>query len=206
MAGEGIIVSTSYLPPIGYVSALLKAPEIIVELDETYPKQTYRNHCCIYGPNGKQTLSIPVNKPGGNHTKTRDIRISYALPWNKTHWRAIEAAYNNSPFFMYYQDYFIPFYEKEYEFLADINSKILETVFRLLRISRPLSFTETYVSKPEGFRDLRQELTQKHAPSVCPVYTQTFAEKHGFIPNLSIIDLLFNLGPETPDYLDSILE
>jgi hypothetical protein len=205
MAGEGIIVSTSYLPPIGYVSALLKASEIVIELDETYPKQTCRNHACIYSPNGKQTLSIPVHKPGGNHTKTRDIRISYALPWNKTHWRAIEAAYNNSPFFIYYQDYFIPFYEKEYEFLADLNSEILETVFRILRISRPLRFNETYVSNPEGLRDLRQELTEKHARAVCPVYTQTFAEKHGFIPNLSIIDLLFNLGPETPEYLQSIL-
>ena len=204
MADEGIIVSTSYLPTIGYISALLKAREIVIELDETYIKQTCRNHANIYGPNGIQTISIPVNKPGGNHTKTRDIRISYALPWHKTHWRAIEAAYNNSPFFLYYEHYFIPFFEKEYEFLVDLNSEILETLFRLLQVSKEIRFTGTYIKKPEGMRDLRRELTAKHVTAICPLYTQTFAEKHGFISNLSIIDLLFNVGPETTEYLHSM--
>ncbi len=204
MAGEAIIVSTSYLPPARYVSVLLKAGQIVIELEETYPKQTCRNHANIYGPNGKQTLSIPVNKPGGNHTKTRDIRISYALPWHKTHWKAIEAAYNNSPFFLYYQDYFRPFFEKEYDFLADLNSEILETLFRLLGVSKQVRFTETYVKHPEGILDLRTELTSKYAGVICAPYTQTFTEKHGFIPNLSIIDLIFNLGQETTEYLLSI--
>ena len=204
MAGESIIVSTSYLPPLAYVSALFKAGEAVIEMHETYPKQTCRNHTCIYGPNGKQTLSIPVTRPGGNHTKTRDILISYALPWQRTHWRAIEAAYNNSPFFLYYKDYFIPFFDKEYEFLADYNWEILETVFRLLRISREVRLTETYVKTPEGMTDLRNELTAKHAEFNNPPYTQTFSERFGFIPNLSILDLLFNLGPETPEYLNLV--
>ena len=205
MAGESIIVSTSYLPPLAYVSALFKAGEAVIEMHETYPKQTCRNHACIYGPNGRQTLSIPVNKPQGNHTKTCDVRISYALPWQKTHWRSIEAAYNNSPYFLYYQDYFKVFFEKEYELLADFNSEILETLYRLLRMSGPVRFSETYVKNPEGLRDLRQQLTAKHSEISAPVYTQTFSEKHGFIPNLSIIDLIFNLGPETPEYLQSVL-
>lgn len=204
MAGESIIVSTSYFPPIGYFAALFKAREIFIDLEETYTKQTCRNHTNIYGPNGKQTLSIPVTRPGGNHTKTRDILISYALPWQRTHWRAIEAAYNNSPFFLYYKDYFIPFFDKEYEFLADYNWEILETLFRLLRISREIRLTETYVRNPEGMPDLRTELTAKHAAFNNPSYTQTFSERHGFISNLSIIDLIFNLGPETPEYLHLI--
>jgi len=204
MAGERIIVSTSYFPPIAYFAALFKAREIFIDLEETYTKQTCRNHTCIYGPNGKQSLSIPVNKPGGNHTKTRDILISYALPWQRTHWRAIEAAYNNSPFFLYYKDYFIPFFDKEYEFLADYNWEILETLFRLLRISREIRLPESYVKKTEGMLDLRNALTAKHAEFNNPPYTQTFSERFGFIPNLSILDLLFNLGPETPDYLNLI--
>jgi len=201
MAGETIIVSTSYLPPIGYFAALINAGKIYIELDETYPKQTCRNHANIYGPDGRQTLSIPVKKPHGNHTKTRDIRISYALPWNKTHWRAIETAYNNSPFFLYYQDYFRPYFEKEYDCLVDLNSEILKTVFRLLRISKEIRYSETYVKEPAGMHDFRKELTAKHAAAVCPSYTQTFGEKHGFIPNLSIIDLIFNVGPEASEYL-----
>ncbi|MCX6282930.1 MAG: WbqC family protein [Bacteroidetes bacterium] len=205
MEGENIIVSTSYLPPLGYVSALMRAGESVIDLYETYPKQTCRNHTNIYGPGGKQTLSIPVNKPAGNHTRTMDIRISYALPWNKTHWRAIEAAYNNSPYFLYYQDYFRPFFENEYDFLADFNSEILETVYRLLRISGRIRFAETFVRYPEGMRDLRNELTAKHAMAICPPYTQTFSEKHGFLSNLSIIDLVFNLGPEAAEYLQSVI-
>jgi len=176
----------------------------MIDLEETYPKQTCRNHAHIYSPNGKQILSIPVHKPGGNHTKTRDIRISYELPWNTIHLRAIEAAYNNSPFFLHYQDYFRPFFSKKYLFLADINSEILETLFRLLRISKQIRYTESFVKQPAGMIDLRQELTAKHALDSCPPYTQTFAEKHGFIPNLSIIDLIFNLGPETLEYLHSV--
>jgi len=204
MNGERIIVSTSYLPPIGYVSALLKARETVIDLEETFPKQTCRNHAGIYGPNGRQSLSVPVSRPGGNHTKTRDVRISYALPWNKTHWRAIEAAYNNSPFFLYYKDYFIPFYSKKYEFLADLNSEILETLLRLLQVSKQIRYAETYIKQPEGMVDLRVLLTAKHATANCPPYTQTFSEKHGFISNLSIIDLIFNSGPETAEYLQTV--
>jgi len=204
MADERIIVSISFLPPIGYIAALMKAGEVVIELDETYPKQTCRNRADIYGPNGKQTLIVPVSKLRGNHTRTRDIRISYALPWYKIHRRSIEAAYRNSPFFLYYQDYFLPFFEKKYEFLVDFDSEILETLFRVLQISKEIRFTESYLKQPEGLLDLRQDLTAKHATAICPPYTQTFAEKHGFIPNLSIIDLLFNVGPETLDYLKSI--
>lgn len=188
------------------MSALRKAARVITDLDETYPRQTCRNRACIYGPNGRQTLSIPVNKPGGNHTKTRDIRVSYDLPWQNTHWRSIGAAYSNSPYFLYYADYFRPFYEKKFEFLADINSEILESLCRLLRISADFSLSETYEKVPAGLRDLRLSLTAKQAAAACPPYTQTFAEKHGFLSNLSIIDVIFNLGPESAEYLDSVRE
>lgn len=201
MAGEGIIVSTSYLPPCGYVSAILKASEFFIELYETYPKQTFRNHACIYGPNGKQILSIPVTKPGGNHTLTKDVLIANSQSWQRIHWRAIETAYSNSPYFLYYQDYFRPFYEKPFELLADFNAEILLTVFRLLQFDADCRFTGSYEKHPSSLADHRNDLTSKHASALCPVYTQTFSERHGFIPNLSVLDLIFNLGPEAKEYL-----
>ena len=205
MGVEGIIVSTAYFPPLGYVSALLKAGHAVIELHETYPKQTCRNHAGIYSPNGRQTLSVPVTKPEGNHSKTKDIRIAPGLSWQRTHWRSIEAAYSNSPFFLYYQDYFRPFFEKPYEFLADVNSEILETLLRLLQIPTSISFSESYIVSPPNLKDLRLSLTAKHAEAYCPLYTQTFSEKHGFIPNLSVLDLIFNLGPESAEYLALVL-
>jgi hypothetical protein len=203
MEAESIIVSTSYFPPIGYILVLQRAKEIFIELQETYPKQTCRNHFCIYSPNGKQTLSVPVNKTMGNHTLTRDIRIRHDLPWQKVHRRSVEAAYNNSPFFIYYKDYFLPFFDKKYNFLTDLNSEILETIFRILHIQKELKFTESYIKVPVHLTDHRLDLTAKHDDFICPPYFQTFSEKYGFIPNLSILDLIFNLGPEAEEYLNS---
>ena len=104
-----LLIATSYLPPALYMAETAKADEIIIEAFETYTKQTCRNHCLIYGPNGRQTLSIPVIKVNGNHTITKDIRISTHQPWQKIHWRSIKTAYSNSPFFLFYQDYLSPF-------------------------------------------------------------------------------------------------
>lgn len=171
---------------------------------ETYPKQTCRNHAWICGPNGKQILSVPVNKPSGNHTLTRDVRCDNSVDWQRIHWRAIETAYSNSPYFLYYQDYFRIHYQKKYDFLADVNSEILDTIFRLMHFQRDWSFTQTWERQPAELTDLRLSLTAKHATAECPPYTQTFMEKLGFFPNLSVLDVLFNLGPESPDYLLSV--
>ncbi len=99
-----VLLTTAYFPPVGYMAEVLRADTVVIEVHETYPKQTCRNHCVIQGPNGRQTLSIPVTRINGNHTKTRDILISTHEPWQKTHWRSIQTAYNNSPFFLYYLD------------------------------------------------------------------------------------------------------
>jgi hypothetical protein len=206
MEYERIIVSTSYLPPLGYTLALMRAGEVFVDLHETYPKQTCRNHCNIYGPNGKQVLSVPVRKTMGNHTPTLEIIPVNEIPWQNIHWRSIEAAYSNSPFFQFYQDDFLPFFTKKYDFLVDLNSDILSAVMRILHIECKVSFTSSYVRHPEGLTDRRTDLTSKHSVLMTPPYSQTFSEKHGFIPNLSIIDLIFNLGPEAEGYLRAIPE
>lgn len=179
------IFSTAYLPPISYIRDCLRSETVIVEIHETYRKQTTRNHCLIAGPNGKQQLTIPVIKVNGNHTKTKDIRIADSGSWQRSHWRSIETAYNKSPFFLYYRDYFEPIYLKESQFLLDFNTKLLEVIFHLLKIEKKILFTDHFENRtidPKPLDHLK--------------YHQVFEEKSGFLNDLSIIDLIFNLGPE----------
>jgi hypothetical protein len=201
-----ILVSTSYLPPISIISACLGSEKVIIEGFETYTKQTCRNHCVIYGPNGPQILSIPVYKVYGNHTMVKDIQISYSSPWQKIHWRSIETAYNNSPFFLYYRDHFEPFYRKRIENLLEFNTELLKVIFNLLGLEKKIGFTDHYMSQPEEMTNKRSLVNKKMNSSKTsfPEYQQTFNPKFGFLPNLSVIDLLFNLGPEAADYLLSL--
>ncbi len=193
------LLSTAYFPPIAYMVKTIGAEEICIESWETYTKQTCRNHCKIGGPNGVQTLTIPVIKINGNHTLTRDIKISDSLPWQKTHWRSIETAYNNSPFFLYYQDLFSPFFQKKYNFLLDLNINILETIFKAIKQNTRVSISSQF--NPLTNNDNRNDLVSKKIDFQHPVYQQPFSERNGFLNNLSIIDLIFNLGPESHPYL-----
>jgi hypothetical protein len=195
-----MILPTSYLPPVSYMAEALRGEEIVIEAYETYLKQTCRNHCSIVGPNGKLTLSIPVIKVNGNQTLTKDIRISYLQEWQKIHWRSIETAYSNAPYFLYYRDHFHPLFLKTQEFLLDFNQGMLEAVFQSLKINKSVRFSEFY--DKEINRERAAQLVSKKVGSVNPEYRQVFHERHGFIPNLSIIDVIFNLGPETTGYLE----
>jgi hypothetical protein len=185
-----ILLSTAYLPPISYIAEFFRPDEITIEIFETYQKQTIRNHCEIYGPNGKQKLSIPVIKVNGNHTLTKDIRISYIQDWQKIHWRSIETAYNNSPFFLYFKDYFEPFFLKKFDFLLDFNTKLMEVLFLILRIDKEINFTDHFENRINDRRNL-----------LLSSYTQVFGPRWDFLPDLSIIDVIFNLGPEANTYL-----
>ena len=197
-----LVISTAFLPQISYVSACIHADVIFIENYETYPKQTIRNHCTICGPNGKQLLSIPVIKPDGNRTKTKDVRISDSLPWQKMHWRSIQTAYSNSPFFLYYSDYFEPFFEKKQEFLVDLNTSLLETILRILKEEKKITGTDQFEKEVSEKTDRRFRWGKKYSiiHSDFPVYTQVFTPRQDFIPDLSILDLIFNLGPEARDY------
>jgi len=198
-----VLRSTAYLPPVSYISGCLHTEEVLIERFETYPKQTCRNHCYIYGPNGLQTLTIPVIKVHGNHTLTKDIRIATSTPWQRLHWRSIETAYNNSPFFLYYKDEFEKVLEKQFDYLLDLNTTLLETIFNILRFDKRIGFTDHFLKIPDGIEDHRESSKKKKATSndAFPPYTQVFSLKHGFIADLSIIDLIFNLGPESSDFL-----
>ena len=152
------LLPTSYLPPLTYMAEMAFGGEVLIELYETYPKQTYRNRCEIYGANGMLPLSIPVFKPGGSHTKTKDIQISYHDGLQHIHWISLQSAYNTSPYFLYYKDYFEPFYLKKYKYLTDFNSELLETIIRLTGIKCDISYTEQYHKQLVDLKDMRKKL------------------------------------------------
>ncbi len=194
------LLPTAYLAPISYYAILLKHPNCTIELYEHFVKQSIRNRCEIYGANGKLRLTIPKERKGSSKTLIKNIKISYKQNWQKEHWNAIQSAYNSSPYFEYYKDELQPFFEKQEEYLVDFNSKLQEITLKLLQEENTTKPTQEYVHEG-NFSDLRNYhwklKNQKQ-------YDQVFMEKHGFIPNLSILDLLFNLGPESADYLYNV--
>lgn len=192
-------ISTAYLGPIQLYTKLLAYDQICLEAQENYLKQTYRNRCIIAAANGPQALTVPIVKPDTLKCLTKDIRISDHGNWRHLHWNALVSAYRMSPFFEYYEEDFAPFYEKKYEFLLDFNEALREVVCQLIDIQPQIRYTTDY--QADVTADFREIIRPKHEgndPSFQPVpYYQVFQEKQGFLPNLSIVDLLFNMGPES---------
>lgn len=195
------LLTTAYLPPIEYIEKCLDH-DIQLEVCEHYIKQSFRNRALIATANGIQTLTVPVVH-FANKMPILDVRIDYAMPWQRQHWRSIDAAYSGSPYFMYFQDYFRPFYEKKFEFLFDFNTEITATILKLMgkdfKPSRTHDFVLDYKAKEE-VNDLRATIHPKlrneaDYPFKHKAYTQIFEDRIGFVPNLSIIDYLFNEGP-----------
>lgn len=197
MIQSTIYFSTAYLPPVSYYAALVKADKVFLEYHENYTKQSYRNRCHIAAANGLMALSIPVEKPRKEKILTRDIRISEHGDWQTQHWRSISSAYNSSPFFEYYQDDFQPFFENKWDFLWDYNLELLNLTFKLLDISPEINFTSEFLTNLDNGTDLRDNIHPKKECIIeCEEYFQVFENKFSFIPDLSIIDLLFNMGNE----------
>lgn len=192
-------ISTAYLGPIQLYTKLYSYPEIMLEVQENYLKQTYRNRCIIAAANGAQALTVPIEKPQTLKCLTKDIRISDHGNWRHLHWNALVSAYNMSPFFEYYEDDFAPFYEKKYEFLLDFNETLREVVCELIDMQPNIRETTEYRHTAEhDFRNIiSPKGTQTDNDFVPAEYYQVFKNKYGFLSNLSIVDLLFNMGPES---------
>jgi len=195
-----MLLSTAYLPPVHYFQKIVSAEKVFIEKHEHFVKQTFRNRCRILGANGVQVLSIPLVN---THEKSfiTEKKIAYGQNWQRQHWRSIESAYRNSPFFIYYADELKMFYENKFEFLFEYNTELLKTLLMLLKLKKEIHFTENF--EKEAKDDLRDmsSYTEPADLNLKP-YTQVFSDKHGFQSNLSIIDLLFNKGPESKDLLN----
>ena len=208
MKYEKTVFSTAYFPPISYFVYMLAAENPIIDGYEHYHKQSYRNRCNIYNSNGLQSLVIPVTRPLGNHTPTSQIQISFREPWQRTHWRSIESAYNKSPFFMYYSEEVKTMLYSEEVNLVTYNQSIFASLCNLLELEIEPGSTERYY---EGMsEDFRNSISPKSIITDMNVllnkkpYYQVFEDRNGFIPDLSILDLLFHLGPESGYFLNTL--
>ena len=197
-----ILIHPTYFPSISHFTAMVQADKLIFEVEDNFQKQTNRNRMYIYSPNGIQLLNIPVkHSPAGRHQKFKDVKIETAFDWQKQHFKSLEAAYRTSPFFEYFEDDIRPVFEKKHTFMMDLNFQIMEIVTDCLGMDFKYEKTTEYFHEVSGVNDLRHLANGKKDPATFEPYTQVFEEKHGFINNLSILDLLFNEGRYAMDYL-----
>ncbi len=196
-----ILISTAYLPPVEYFSLILPYAELLVESEENYLKQTYRNRCYILSSHGSQLLTVPVYLGSSHKTPIKEIRIDYSKRWQQVHLRAITASYGSSPYFQFYFEELQRIILKDHLFLLDLNDELMELILKILGLSKKLSHTTRFESVGVREHDLRYKISpKKPAPHIPEKYPQVFSPDH-IIPGMSIVDLVFNTGPEAWRYL-----
>ena len=199
-----VLLSTTYFGPVQWYQKLYRADCVQIEQWESFQKQTYRNRCLIATTQGIQALTIPVVR--GETSLIKDLRISDHGNWRHLHWNALQSAYGESPFFEYYQDDIRPFYEKHWTYLLDFNEEIRQRMCELIDIQPQVRYSQAFLPITDALsNDYRFAINPKHPgedPDFTPKpYYQVYQQKHGFLPNLSVLDLLFNMGPESIFYL-----
>ncbi|MBA3284084.1 MAG: WbqC family protein [Nitrosopumilus sp.] len=198
-----IILPIAYLPPISWFSVFINYENVLIEKQENYIKQTYRNRCRIFSANGVIDLTIPV-KHQHKKIKIDEVEISYKEDWQKIHWRAIFSAYNNSPYFEFFKDELEYFCSNKFKYLFDYNLELIKLVLKLMKLKSKINFTNEFAEIQENdFRKLihpkKENLFYYPSP-----YEQVFSSKFNFTPNLSILDLLCMKGTETLAFLGEI--
>ena len=188
-----VLLPTAYWGSIAYQAYLLQH-DCLIEVNEHFVKQSIRSRCQILGANKPLTLNVPRVRKSSSKTAVKDLYINYDHPWQKEHWQSIMSSYRSSPYFEYYEEEIEPLYKEKSNTLLEFNTRIQNKLFELINIDKELQFTTSYQKEFEGL-DLRSH----HFVTDCPSYTQVFGTD--FTPNLSILDLLFNEGPNSETYL-----
>ena len=200
---KNVLLPIFYLPPISWFSVFLDPEnEVVFEQYESFPKQTYRNRTNIYGANGKLSLIIPINHTANREMK--DTEISYREDWQKIHWKSIKTVYQGSAYFEYYEDKFEVLYDKKEKFLLDFNLKSIDIIQKILKTEKAQSLNEEYFKNPSEINFREKFSTKKESEFEMEAYYQIFADKFGYLKDLSIIDLICNKGPESVTYLKNI--
>lgn len=201
-----LLLHPGYFPNCINMACLVQH-EVTWEVWDNFQKQTYRNRCYIATDRGRLMLNIPIRHVGGStgRQRYRDVRIENTYSWQRQHWRSLETAYRAAPFFEYFEADVKPLFDTTFTFLLDLNLATIESVCTLLKLTFPQARTRSFVTPPEGIKDARF-LIEAKKDDVCevPRYVQVFQERHGFLPNLSVLDLLFNEGIAAVEYLRSV--
>lgn len=199
------LFSTAYLPPVAYMAALMQHPDALIEAKETFPKQTYRNRTVIMTAEGVRTLSVPVLRT--NHSRTEEVGIDYRERWNIIHMRTLTAAYSASPYFLYYKDELEEMLMQRFDRLIDLNQTLLGWLLKQLKIDSSLDYTTDWQPPTGEKHDFRYRFSPKtpYPTDSFKSYYQVFEDRIPFTPNLSVVDLLMNLGPEAKEYLKKVM-
>ena len=193
-----ILIHPNYFPNIHQFTQIIKANNILFEVSDNYQKQTFRNRTYIYGANGKLGLFIPVIHTHNNRELFKDVKISYDSNWMDLHLKSLQSAYRSSPYFEYFEDDFIKLYSEKEKFLADFNIKCIRLISNLLDLDLDYKISGEYVEKTNDIIDLRDLSNARKEKKIdTPKYIQVFESKHGYINNLSILDLIFSEGPNS---------
>lgn len=196
------VLHPAYFPNVAFFSVFEKADKVVWEYEDNYQKQTFRNRTHICTDRGKHMLSIPIVHTKGEHGRQayKEVKIDNSNPWQRQHWRTLETAYRTSPYFEFYEDDLKPLFERTHELLIHLNLDTINTLCDILQLEMPKQRTEKYSAvHTNDYRFLvnaKKDLEQNFSP-----YVQVFGERHGFLPNLSLLDVLFNLGPNSLTYV-----
>lgn len=199
------LIETQYLPPIATFSEAIKSGTLMIEAHENYQKRSFRNRCDLAAANGIISLTVPLESGKNRQLNVRDVRISYAERWQAQHWQTIISAYGKSPFFEHYVDGFAPLYEKKYDFLFDFNYALTEKIIKYLKLDIKIILSSSYVNETlDSIVDIRNTIRSREqllSQATNKKYPQVFEDRFGFLPQLSILDMLFCVGNQSENYL-----